>query len=507
MRKLYPFLFLLVLVTRLQVQISNASDFIYSDQNDFTPNYATKLIEYYPAPGQFINTEVFGSKGVAESTLGNNIGSGRVPKIVSLGAWGGYIVYGFDRPILNHKDNPYGVDFTIIGNPFPGSSEPGVVRVMKDVNGNGLADDTWYELRGSAHYLKSTVLDYTVTYTNPKGLKDIPYITSDGESGVVKYMVGQRHFQNHYPEASNFPSIPQDKYTLKGTRLKSRTTHKGYVVHPSFDYGYADNHRFSRRSTKAYIPDNPYTLDVQEGYGGDAFDIHWAFDVEGNHVVLDQIDFVCIYNGILHHGGFLGELSTEIGGVCATKPDATIVGVTDCIISNQPENIGVYPYQDKGEVNVGDRFQFDALVVSLGIPNLSQEMEWETSDQSIATIDNSGLMHAKQEGEVILTCRWSKNREITRAFVVKVSPNKSTPVIEKVKASIYVYPNPTVSEVRVHGVLNAEITIYSSVGDVYGRIINYNGSEVISMEYAPSGVYYLVVQEHGQRETLKFIKK
>ena len=72
--------------------------------------------------------------------------------MVSLGGWGGYITFGFDHPVEN-KD---GYDLQILGNAFYmsgsteyGSSEPGIVLVSRDENGNGLPDDKWFELKGS----------------------------------------------------------------------------------------------------------------------------------------------------------------------------------------------------------------------------------------------------------------------------------------------------------------------------------------------------------------------
>lgn len=58
---------------------------------------------------------------------------------VSLGGWGGYIVVGFDHSIEN-SDEGYrdGYNFSIQGNQFKGSSEPGIVWVMQDTNGNTL---------------------------------------------------------------------------------------------------------------------------------------------------------------------------------------------------------------------------------------------------------------------------------------------------------------------------------------------------------------------------------
>ncbi|QZE13693.1 T9SS type A sorting domain-containing protein [Halosquirtibacter laminarini] len=488
------------------VKISHKQKKFASDSEAaFKPNFATKLIEYCPAPGQFVNTSAFGTKEVAEKTLGHNMINPFGRKIVTLGAWGGYIVYGFDRPIVNDKDNPYGVDFTLIGNTFFGSAEPGIVKVMKDVNGNGKADDQWYELRGSDHYLKTTKTNYSITYTNPRGLKDVPYVTSDGESGVIKYMVAF-HKQNHYPLPENFPNISQDEYTLEGTRLKSRTSIKNFVINAPFDYGYVDNVMFNAMSNKSYIPDNPYTFEVQENYGGDAFDINWAVDKDGNHVKLDQIDFVAVYNGVLQNGAALGEVSTEVGGVCATKPDPSIKGVTECIVSSQPANVGNYPVQDRGEVYLGSPYKFDAVVLSYGVPADDQKLNWKCSDKSIATISNEGFFNGLKAGEVTVTCTWSKKPDIERSFVVLVSQPKSTPVYEPISSKLYAYPNPTTNEFKIKGTYQAKVSIYNCVGTLVGVIPNYQTSEIISLQNMPSGVYYIEVSANGVLETIKVIK-
>lgn len=61
---------------------------------------------------------------------------------VSLGGWGGYIVVGFDHSIDNSSSGyKGGYNFSITGNAFKGSSEPGIVYVMQDTNGNTLPDD------------------------------------------------------------------------------------------------------------------------------------------------------------------------------------------------------------------------------------------------------------------------------------------------------------------------------------------------------------------------------
>ena len=122
-----------------------------------------KVLEYRPAPGQFIN-EGFDCQTMEEA---NAYAEERFNKklYVSLGSFGGYITVKMPKEIKNRK----GYDFGIIGNPFSGSSEPGIVWVSEDANGNGKADDVWYELKGSDEPER----DYSVTYHRPDAATDI----------------------------------------------------------------------------------------------------------------------------------------------------------------------------------------------------------------------------------------------------------------------------------------------------------------------------------------------
>ena len=84
--------------------------------------------------------------------------------MISLGAWGGYVVTGFDHSVDNSGG---GVDLAIRGNPYSYQSEPGVVWVAQDENGDGEPNDTWYELAGSEYDSAETIYDYSVTYYQP----------------------------------------------------------------------------------------------------------------------------------------------------------------------------------------------------------------------------------------------------------------------------------------------------------------------------------------------------
>lgn len=258
------------------------------------------VFEYTPAPGQFINEDKSGFTGekTASEAAAYALKRMSAEKYVSLGGFGGYIVVGFDHSI----DNYGGYDFAIKGNSFDGSSEPGVVWVMQDENGNGKADDTWYELRGSESGLDSTIQEYAVTYYRPAG-SDMPVMWEDnlGGRGEVEYL------KSFHDQPSYFPTwVSGESYTLRGTRLEARnydaSGNGSMWIQPPYDWGYADNYSST-------------DIISEEGEGKvNGFDIANAMDFEGESVVLNHVDFVKVQCAVQATSGWVGELSTEILG-------------------------------------------------------------------------------------------------------------------------------------------------------------------------------------------------
>ena len=306
-----------------------------------TSPFVSRVIEYQPAPGQFINTTDWGSPSAAQSVIGGTSGG------VSLGAYGGYIVLGFDHSVVNSPDNPYGVDFTIFGNAFTGWAEPGIVYVMKDVNNNGEADDTWYQLKGSDYTNPSTIVNYSVLYYNPGGYADVPWRDNLNRRGAV--LINEYHTQPYYPSADSFPGINPTYQLYSGTLIEGDIddSNPSYIQSFALDYGYADNHPKQNGDPETQ-PDNPSTTNVIEGAGGDAMKIEWAVDGQGNPVTLDEIDFVKIHTGLNRMCGWLGEISTEICGVVDVAPPSVQQAV-QLITSKQPiqekevHQVSVYP--------------------------------------------------------------------------------------------------------------------------------------------------------------------
>lgn len=269
--------------------------------------YIQAVDEYVPAPGQFVNVLPAYEVGDDAATmakkcterLANNAGG-----MVCLGAWGGYITFHFDHPLVNVAGER---DFYIAGNAITGNAEAGIVCVSQDENGNGLPDDAWYELSGSADADGSSIVfGYEVTYTKTGDSLDVAWTDNLGNEGSVA--------RNAFHTQEYFPLWLDSPLTFRGTRLPDNahdTSGNGtYWVLDAFDFGYADNLA------------NADTL-------GCSFNIEWAVHPESREAVtLEYIDFVRVYTGLQQSCGWIGETSTEITGAMDLHPEA-LAGIVE----------------------------------------------------------------------------------------------------------------------------------------------------------------------------------
>ncbi|WP_084240481.1 PKD domain-containing protein [Pedobacter africanus] len=267
--------------------------------------FISKIYEYMPAPGQFINSGL-GELKAAEALVGK-----AREGLVSLGGFGGYLIFGFDHSIANKE----GADIGIYGNPLTGEgmewSEPGIVMVMQDLNGNGLPDDgEWFELAGSEYNKAETIKNYTITYYNPKNkTDDIKWKDNQGKEGYV--LRNAFHSNAYYPEWIK----DQDQLSFTGTLLRNTLAAGNIITNQPLEWGYTDNGSADYKG-----------LMENTGAGYNSFDISWAVNAQGKTVQLTHIDFVKIYTGQNSNGNpfepdrnnprarFLGEVSTEVGG-------------------------------------------------------------------------------------------------------------------------------------------------------------------------------------------------
>ncbi len=246
------------------------------------------VFDLLPAPGQFVGQISGAIQAEANSYAEKRINQDK--NYISLGAWGGYIVVGFDHSIYNKSE---GYDFYIMGNAFKGSSEPGIVYVMQDENGNGKPDDTWYELCGSETGKAETYQNYEVTYYRaPQTNMPLQWVDNRGNSGSIDLK-------------PSFPSwVKENQYSLRGTRLKANTRHENLWYNDAYEWGYADN----------WGTDFTGGENANADVAGNGFKIENAMYPDGKKVNLRYIDFIKVQTGIQSVAGVLGELSTEVFG-------------------------------------------------------------------------------------------------------------------------------------------------------------------------------------------------
>lgn len=307
--------------------------------------YISKVYEFVPAPGQFVNEMPEYEEGddadAMNAKVEEQICGDQMPGLISLGAWGGYVVFGFDHPVVNV---PGEYDFKIYGNAFKanqasdgGSCEPGIVMVSQDTNKNGLPDDTWYELAGSEYTKSETTLKYKITYNRPdddraigadpdpnnKYICDRTYIKWEDNKNEIGYVM-----RNVYHRQSYWPLWIEDAtISFEGTKLADnaydQSGNGSYFVLKFYDWGYVDN---------------------QPNANDSGFKIDWAVDAAGNSISLTHIDFIKVYSAVNQYCGWIGETSTEICGGEDLHPDAVLTSVED-IINNDNTQIEYYNLQ------------------------------------------------------------------------------------------------------------------------------------------------------------------
>ena len=255
---------------------------------------SNKVYEFTPAPGQFVNekrAKYSGNEKTMDLACAYAEGRLAAHEYVSLGAWGGFIIVGFDHSIKNQKGNDY--DFAVQGNAFATSNEPGIVWVMQDTNGNGLPDDEWYELRGSETGKSTTIQDYEITYFRPGGSNsNNPWIDCFGKQGSIPR--NMYHDQEYY-----YPIWKPESYTIRGTLLPSTMHPQG---HAPYQWGYVDN-----------CGEDNLAGDSYDGSGQmNGFKISNAMYPDGTPIMLDYIDFVKVQCAIQENHPSFGEVSTEV---------------------------------------------------------------------------------------------------------------------------------------------------------------------------------------------------
>ncbi|MDR3147351.1 MAG: hypothetical protein LBU00_03115 [Treponema sp.] len=188
----------------------------------------------------------------------------------------------------------------IVGNGFGLWSEPGIVWVQEDANGNGIPDEMWYEVPGSddthSHWKEAIARRYGVKYfrvaegsstPNEYGqtIHTIGWVDSRGRAGILP---------GGWPHEWG---VSGDWVTYTGTLLRSDIVKKSddssdFTLGAGGFWGYVD----------AYNGDKQY-VDCAAAN---------AKKADGTSAGLTTIRFVKVQTGIFRYESAFGEMSTEI---------------------------------------------------------------------------------------------------------------------------------------------------------------------------------------------------
>lgn len=316
--------------TRLSASLALLCSFAVSWAAAQSP-FAAAVIEYAPAPGQFVNDPLFNnaSAAVGRPYAGGFDDPGN-SSLVTLGGFGGSLVLAFDHTVLDDAANPFGLDaivygnaFWVSGNPNRRWAEPAVIEISRDVNGNGLADDAWFLIPGS-HLSAPGVPWATQTWDDAWADATWPPADPDwlppGAAGVWAtsgWLLPPAVFGTFVIENPHGPAATTEGiygYADCSPTLKLGDTNGDNLI----DDPLATPEDFYTR------PDNPFRVGLTPGCGGgDAFDIAWAVDpATGAPAQLDGFDFLRLRTAVnlVVMSPPLGESSPEIDAVADVRP-------------------------------------------------------------------------------------------------------------------------------------------------------------------------------------------
>ena len=256
-----------------------------------------KIYEFMPAPGHQVNGYIIVGDSYPEGCTHEQACDSVLAHFqrrwsISLGSQGGYVIAGFDHSVRN-SDGDY--DLCIKGNPFSYQSEPGIIWVSQDDNGDGLPNDQWFELAGSEWGTANHATDCFITYYRPTAIRSATaWRDKDGNSGYVPYLSYWNPHDTYWQ-----PWVEGDERTYFGSRLADRSTYtNGFSDIPPYAWGYVDN----------------LGSDFIDGPAGkmNYFRLVTARDVDGAPANLGYIDFIKIQTAQIGSTPNLGDISTEV---------------------------------------------------------------------------------------------------------------------------------------------------------------------------------------------------
>ena len=203
----------------------------------------------------------------------------------SLGTIGGYDFW----PVVHRQT------YTIKGNDFAGWTEAGIVWFQEDLNGNGKADEVWYEAyAGTSTPAAPVTRRYSITF----------FKSDDPDSETSPAYGGQKHREVYWADCKGRTDMIPGGWPWQ----YGSPNHKGAWVTYTSTLLDDDGEINSEDYTYSVPGDGGPFVD----HGSPEIPISRAVAADGSSVTLSRVRFVKVQTAVFKYGSVFGEISTEI---------------------------------------------------------------------------------------------------------------------------------------------------------------------------------------------------
>ena len=200
--------------------------------------------------------------------------------------------------------------------------------------------------------------------------------------------------------------------------------------------------------------------------------------------------------------GIITAIAEGIATITVTTQDGqkTDTSIITVLSSEDPfiEVTGILISPKEFSLEIENTLQLTAQISPVDANN--QGYTWTSSDTTIATVDNNGLVTAIAEGTTSITVTTEEGGFADTSII-------TTYITAEEFDDVIMYPNPTESEITINNAENSIIQIHDILGKILLTIPVKNNSETIDLNNLSQGTYYLQIFSLNAIKTLKIIKQ
>ncbi len=161
--------------------------------------------------------------------------------------------------------------------------------------------------------------------------------------------------------------------------------------------------------------------------------------------------------------------------------------------------------ESERQMRVGEQLQLTVKILPEGAED--QEVVWQSTDESIASVDENGQVTALSEGQTEILAMSVSRPEVTASVGITI---KADDPLTTTTSGMKIYPNPAEDQliIELQEVATA-VDVFNTTGQKFNPKIQKSGQQLVLMlNGLPQGIYHLkVLCSNGKFHLQQFIKK